>query len=151
MLIALLLAIVPVVKEGDAQAITSLSDLEGHALADGRYQQHMAGDVLHIESRYAYADGRVAIEKASLRLLPQIEQETWSWTETGKSGELLRSYEVDLRTGKAVATRTDQNKRWRDDVEVEPGKTFAGIGFMLAIKSLRLRDEGAIQPSEGKG
>ncbi len=49
---------------------------------------------------------------------------------------LLRSYEVDLRTGKAVATRMDEKKRWRDDVDVEPGKTFAGIGFIVAVKSL---------------
>ena len=138
MLIALLLlSIAPVVKEGDAQAITSLTDPQGNVLADGRYEEHVAGDVVHILARYKYADGRVAEEKATVRLHPQIEQETWSWTENDKSGELLRSYEVDLRTGKAVATRMDQKKRWRDDVDVERGKTFAGIGFMLAIKSLR--------------
>ena len=137
MLIALLLAIAPAVKEGDAQAITSLTDPQGKVLADGRYEQHVAGGVVHILARYMFADGRVQIEKATVRLQPQIEQEAWSWTETDKSGDVLRSYEIDMRTGKAVAMRKDQNKRWRDDVEIEKGKTFAGIGFMLAIKSLR--------------
>src|SRR5690349_18937904 len=137
MLIALLLlAFAPAVQEGDAEAVTSLTDLQGKVLADGRYEQHVAGDVLHVEARYTYPDGRVATEKASLRLHPGIEQESWSYTET-KSGELVRSYEVDMKTGKAVATRVDQGKRWRDDVDIEKGKTFAGIGFMLAVKALR--------------
>jgi len=137
MLITLLLAITSAVPEGDAQAVTSLTDLEGHVLADGRYQQHVADRVLHIEARYAYPDGRVAVERASVRLRPQLEQESWSWTETGESGELVRSYEVDMRNGKAVATRMDEHKRWRDEVDIERGRTFAGIGFMTAIKSLR--------------
>lgn len=138
MLIALaLLALAPAVPEGDAQAVTSLTDVQGHALADGRYQQLVSGGVLHLEARYTFPDGRVQTEKASMRLQPQLEQESWSWTESDKSGELLRSYEVDLRTGKAVSMRLDQHKRWRDDVAVERGRTFAGIGFMLAIKALR--------------
>lgn len=136
MLLALLIALAPAGQEGDAQAFTSLSDLEGKPLADGRYAQEVKDGRLHIEARYDFSDGRVVVERAVLRLHPQIEQESWDWTER-KDGTLLRSYEVDLRTGKAVATRMDEKKRWRDDVDVEPGKTFAGIGFIVAVKSLR--------------
>lgn len=137
MLIAiLLLAFAPAVPEGDAQAVTSLTDAQGKVLADGRYEQHVTGDVLHVEARYNFPDGRVATEKATLRLHPDVEQESWSFVET-KQGDLLRSYEVDMKTGKAVATRVDQGKRWREDVDIEKGKTFAGIGFILAVKALR--------------
>jgi hypothetical protein len=131
----LLLALAPAVKEEDAQARTSLTDLQGRVLADGHYQQRVAGALLEVEARNAWPDGRTQVEKTSLRLWPQIEQQTWSWTETDASGRVLRSYEVDFRTGKAAAARGDE--RWRTDVDVERGKTFAGIGFMLAIKALR--------------
>jgi len=137
MLLVLLLAIAPVGKEGDGQAFTSLTDPAGHPLADGRYAQHVRDGILHVEARYDFPDGRTAVERASLRLLPQIEQLSWDFVERTKEGELVRSYQVDFRTRQAVAERADQNKRWRDEVAVEPGKTFAGIGFMTAVKALR--------------
>jgi len=131
-----LLAVAPRGQEGDAQAITSLTDMEGRPLADGRYSQEVKSGVLHIEARYDFPDGRTVVERAALRLLPQIVQESWDWTER-KGDELIRSYEVDLRTRKAMATRMDEHKRWKEEVDVEPGKTFAGIGFVTAIKALR--------------
>jgi hypothetical protein len=76
------------------------------------------------------------VERAAVRLSPQLEQESWDWTER-KNGALVRQYEVDFRTRKAVATRVDQHKRWKEDLEIEPGKTFAGIAFVVVIKSLR--------------
>jgi hypothetical protein len=131
-----LLAVVPHGTEGDAQAFTALTDAQGKPLADSRYSQWVTGDVLHIESRSDFPGGRSILERATMRLRPQIEQLTWDWTE--KNGEqLVRQYEVDFRTRHAVATRVDQGKRWKEDVDVEPGKTFAGIGFITAVKALR--------------
>src|SRR5437763_1144416 len=136
MLLALLLAIAPTVAEGDVQAFPALTDAGGAPLAEGRYVQKMEGDVLHIEARYDFPGGRVIVERAALRLHPQIEQESWDWTER-VAGQLVRQYEVDFRSKKAVATRVDQHKRWKEDLEIEPGKTFAGIGFITVVKALR--------------
>src|SRR3954470_15596730 len=136
-LLAALLAVAPVVPEGDAQAYTSLIDAKtGAAIADGRYAQWVKDDVLHIEARYDFPDGRSVVERAAVRLHPQLVQESWDWTER-KGEALIRQYEVDFHTRKAVATRVDQHKRWKEDLDVEPGKTFAGIAFVALIKSLR--------------
>ena len=135
--LAVLLAVAPHAQEGDAQAVTALVDVEsGATIADGRYAQRVEGGVLHIESRNDFPDGRVIVERAVLRLEPELRQESWDWTER-KNGALVRQYEVDFRTGHAVATRVDQHKRWKEDLDLVPGKTFAGIAFVAVIKTLR--------------
>jgi hypothetical protein len=135
-LACLLLAIPTHVHEGDAQAFTSLTDAQGRPLADSRYSQWIEGGVLHIQTRSDFPGGRTIVEHARLRLHPQLEQESWEWNE--KNGDrLARMYEVDFKSGKAVATRVDQGKRWKEDLSIEPGKTFAGIGFLAAVKALR--------------
>ncbi len=135
--LAVLLAVAPHAQEGDAQAVTALVDVEsGATIADGRYAQRVEGGVLHIESRNDFPDGRVIVERAVLRLEPELRQESWDWTER-KNGALVRQYEVDFRTGHAVATRVDQHKRWKEDLDLVPGKTFAGIAFVAVIKALR--------------
>src|SRR5260370_5606 len=135
-LLLALLAIVPRVREGDVQSFTSLTDAQGKALAQGKYLQRVEGDVLHVEARYDFPDGRSIVERASLRLHPHIEQLTWDWTERN-GAQLVRQYEIDFSTRKAVATRVGQHKGWKEDLDIEPGKTFAGIGFVTPIKSLR--------------
>lgn len=136
LVLAALLAIVPHDHEGDAQAFTSLTDVQGRPLADSRYAQWREGNLLHVETRSDFPDGRTVVERATLRVLPRLEQESWEWAER-KGDRLIRSYEVDFRTKKAVATRVDQHKLWREDIDVEPGKTFAGIGFLTVVKALR--------------
>jgi hypothetical protein len=76
------------------------------------------------------------VERATLRLRPQLEQVSWDWTER-LAGQLVRQYEADFHTRKAVATRADVHKIWKEDLEIEPGKTFAGIGFTTVVKALR--------------
>jgi len=120
------------------QAFPGLTDARGTPLAEGRYVQKVEGDVLHIEARYDFPGGRTVVERATLRLHPQLEQESWDWTER-LAGQLVRHYEVDFRTRKAVATRADEHKRWKEDLEIEPGKTFAGIAFTTVLKALRAR------------
>jgi hypothetical protein len=137
LLLALLLGISPKAHEGDAQAFTSVIDAASDAaVADGRYAQRMEGDVLHIEARYDFPDGRSIVERAAVRLHPRLEQQSWDWTER-KGDDLVRRYQVDFGTGKAVATRVDQHEEWKEDLEIEPGRTFAGIAFVTVIKSLR--------------
>src|SRR5881394_4006255 len=118
-LVCTLVAIVPHNHEGDAQAFTGFTDAQGHTIADARYTQWVAGDLLHIESRADFPGGRDVVEQATLRLRPQIEQVSWSWSEhEGK--RLVREYSVDFATRKAIATRVDQEKQWKEDLEIEP-------------------------------
>ena len=136
-LLALLLTVAPHVQEGDAQAFTSLIDpASGAVIADGRYAQSVRDGVLEIEARYDFPDGRTVVERASLRLQPRLEQQSWDWTER-KGKALVRQYQVDFRSGKAQARRVDEHKEWKEDLHVTPGKTFAGIAFVSVIKSLR--------------
>jgi hypothetical protein len=121
--------------EGDAQAFTSLTDLQGTPLADGRYTQYVAKGVLHIESRYDFPDGRVAIERASVRLHP-LQQESWSWEEKN-GGTPVREFAVDFKTGQATGKHFDKNEHWEEKLDVEPGKTWAGIAFIEPIKAMR--------------
>ncbi|HZR09956.1 MAG TPA: hypothetical protein VFA79_15345 [Myxococcales bacterium] len=138
LVLAALIAIAPRVHEGDAQAFTAVVDAaSGSTVADGRYAQQVSGDVLHIEARYDFADGRTVVERAAVRLHPQLEQESWDWTER-KGDALVRKYEVDFRTGQATAIRVDQHKEWKEHLDdIEAGKTFAGIAFVTVIKTLR--------------
>ena len=122
------------IHEGAVQAFTSLTDAQGHIIADGKFLQRIEGERLFIEARYDFPDGRVVEERARLRLAPELLQEEWDWTEK-KGDVVLRRYEVDFLTHTAVGHKG--NDSWREDVEVEPGKTFAGIGFVEAVKTLR--------------
>ncbi|MCA1825885.1 MAG: hypothetical protein ABR567_01200 [Myxococcales bacterium] len=143
LLLSALLAVAPHGREGDAQAFTALTDAQGKPIADARYAQWVIGDVLHVESRADFPDGRSIVEQTALRLHPRIEQLSWTWTE--HNGELLvREYTIDFVKKKAIATRVDQRKRWKEDVDVEPGKSFAGIGFMTVVKALR----GQLKPGQ---
>lgn len=128
--------------EGDEQAFPALTDATGHILADGTFSQRVTGDELLLRSAYTFPDGRVIEEKATLRIKPQLAQQSWSWTEK-KGEQVLRSYQVDFTTGEAHARRTDQGdqghqeKQWDEKLELEPGRAFAGIGIVYAVKNLR--------------
>ncbi len=136
LLVGALLAIPPRGHEGDAQAFTAVTDAQGKALADSHYSQWVKGDILHIQTDSVFADGNVVVEHATLRLRPQLEQLAWSWTER-KGDRLVREYTIDFVKKKATAVRLDQEKRWTEDVDVVPGQTFAGIGFITAVKAIR--------------
>lgn len=140
-LVSILLAAAPSVLtvagvEGDAQAFTSLTDVQGTPQADGRYTQWVSKDVLHIESRYDFPGGRVAIERASVRLHP-LQQETWSWDE--KQGDKpIREFAIDFKTGVATGQHFGEKpEKWNEKISIEAGKTWAGIAFIEPIKAMR--------------
>ena len=135
-LTCLLVAIPSNVHEGDAQAFTGVTDAQGAPIADSRYSQWVTGGLLHVEARSDFPDGRTIVERATLRLHPQLVQESWDWT-MKQGGKVVRRYAVDFKTGKAESTRVDQEKQWKEDVTIHPGKTFAGAGFLTAVKALR--------------
>jgi hypothetical protein len=124
------------VHEGDVQALAQLTDAQGQPLADGHYTQTLLGDVLHIEATFDYPDGRHVLEKAELKLHPELEQLNWSRVES-RGDKPQRRYSMDFATRKATTEHLGKNEHWDETVDVEPGKTFAGIAFNYVVKNLR--------------
>jgi hypothetical protein len=123
--------------EGAARGFPVLRTPEGTQIGNGDFVQWLGGGRLHIRIVYRLADGRVE-ERAVFRQRPELVQEAWSWREF-RSGKLHRQFEVDFKSGRAVAKKQDAGvlEEWSDELEIEPGRTFAGFGFSLAVKGLR--------------
>ena len=126
--------------EAAARGFPILLDLNGKKLADGDFAQWLENEQLHVAISYDFGSERRIEEKALFRQQPGLVQDEWSWREF-KKGELERHFEVDFRSGKATAEKREERdvKRWAEDIKVEPGRTFAGFGFTLAIKTFRAR------------
>jgi len=127
-------------SEAALHGFPALYDLHGAKIADGEFVQWIENDLLHVTISYDFADGRRVEEKTSFRQNPRLIQEEWSWSES-RGEELLRHFQVDFHSGKATAEKREgkNGKRSTEDLKVEPGRTFAGFGFVLAIKSIRER------------
>ena len=125
-------------REGAQHGFPVLLDLNGKKLADGDFSQTVEGDRIHVKLTYAFSDGRRVEEISQLRQKPKLTQEKWSWRES-RGDQTLRRFQIDFAGGKATAEKRegDQQKTWSEDVKIEPGQTFAGFGFVLAIKELR--------------
>lgn len=113
----------------------AMLDTNGNKLADGEFSQWIEDGLLHVTIDYNFPDGRRIEEKSSLQQTPRLIQQEWSWTES-RSGQTLRHFEVDFKSGKATAEKQvgNQMKRWTKNIKVDPGRTFAGFAFVLAIK-----------------
>lgn len=113
-------------------------NLQGTKLADGEFIQWLENGLLHVTIDYDFGNGRRVEEKTSMRQIPRLVQEEWSWNES-ENGQTLRRFEVDFRSAKATAEKRSGNdvKHWSENIKVEPGRTFAGFAFVLAIKSVR--------------
>src|SRR5207237_8324303 len=83
-----------------------------------------------------FKDGRVVEEQTVLSQQPEVAQLRWSWEER-KGTEVQRSYSVDFTTGHAVVHKRGEDVRedHLDDAK-QPGRAFAGVGFMYAVKNL---------------
>lgn len=126
--------------EGAAHGFPTLRELDGKKLADGEFTQWLENERLHVRINYELGATHHIEEKAVFRQKPQLVQEEWSWREL-RDGKVYRQFEVAFGSGRATAEKWYEKKlrRWSEDVKVEPGRTFAGFGFTLAIKSLRER------------
>lgn len=126
--------------EGAVHGYPELLDLQGKKLADGEFTQWIDGGLLHVTIVYDYGDGHRIEERSVFQQEPKLIQESWSWSEFD-NGQLLRHFEIDFKTGKARAAKRKGNemKYWFRDMKIEPGSTFAGFGFALAIKGLHQR------------
>jgi hypothetical protein len=79
-------------------------------------------------------------ENTIVRQRPALVQEQWTWEET-QTGQIVRRFAVDFRTGNATAEKIERGdrKRWEEKLKIEPGRTFAGFAFTLALECLRER------------
>ena len=126
--------------QGIAHAYPALLDTNGKGLADGEFRQWIEGDRLRIKITYDFNDGQHFEEQAVLRQEPQLIEEEWSWKER-KNGKVSREFAVNFLSKTATAQTRENNepKKWSERIDVEPGRTFAGFGFTLAIANLRKR------------
>jgi hypothetical protein len=126
--------------QGAAHAYPALLDTSGKKLADGEFKQWIEDDRLRVEIEYEFNDGQHFEESAVLRQKPELIQEKWSWKES-KNGNVSRQFTADFRakTATAVTHENNEAKQSSETIEVEPGRTFAGFGFTLALQNLRKR------------
>lgn len=121
----------------------AVSSVDGNTpLGQGTLTQWVEGDRLHIVLTYQYEDGRRIDESAVLLQQPELTQERWTWRER-RNGQTTRQYTIDFGTGRAtgVVRQDGKTRRYNERLAVEPGRTFAGVGFAAAAKNLlpRLR------------
>ena len=128
------------VFEGTARGFPVLRDPSGKKLADGDFAQWIDGSQLHVRIRWEFGGGRSAEETAVFRQAPQLIQDQYSLREL-REGKLVRRFEVDFTSATATAEKQGEKglERWSEKVDVEPGRTFSGFGFAMAIKGLRSR------------
>jgi hypothetical protein len=126
--------------EGAAHGFPMMCDAEGRRLADGEFIQIPEGDRLHVKLSYDFGAGHRIEENTVMRQRPTLAQEEWTWTET-RAGAVVRRFSVHFATGQATAEKPAEagRKQWEEDLNIEPGRTFAGFAFTLAIESLRER------------
>ncbi len=129
---------------GAAHGYPGLCDLNGRKLADGEFRQWIQNDRLHINITYKFPDGQFFEENALFRQAPELIEEKWSWKEV-KNDQPQREFAADFLAKTASAHIYKDNKHALEVVEVEPGRTFAGFGFTLALGNLRKRLVGGEQ------
>jgi hypothetical protein len=124
--------------EGELYALPSLLDDHGTALATSTLTQWFEGGRLHVSIVHAFADGRRAVERARFSQGKELGQEVWSWEER-RGDRIVRVFEVDLLAGRARGRKVGKDGKeetWDEQVKVEPGRTFAGLGIVYAAKQL---------------
>lgn len=123
-----------------AHAFPVMYDLEGRKIANGEFTQEIRDGLLRIQITYKLKEGGKIEEAAAFEQQPELIQKEWSWRET-KNDAPQREYKVDFDAGKATARKREQGalQEYADEVKIEPGQTFAGFGFVLALANLRDR------------
>jgi hypothetical protein len=123
---------------GAAHGYPGLYDINGKKLADSEFRQWVENNRLHVVITHKFSAGEVYEEHAQFRQQPELIQEKWSWKEL-KNGRSRREFAVDLMAGIASAHIRQDNKDVSKRINIEPGRTFAGFGFSLALSNLRKR------------
>src|SRR5438552_13195607 len=123
---------------GAAHGYPGLCDINGEKRADGEFRQWVESNRLHIIITYKFSAGEVYEEHSQFRQQPELIQEKWSWKEL-KHGRSQREFAADFLTGIASAHIRQDHKDVSKRINIEPGRTFAGFGFSLALSNLRKR------------
>src|SRR6059058_4050387 len=118
-----------------AHGYPGLCDINGKKLADGEFRQWVENNRLHVVITYKFSAGEVYEEHSQFRQQPELIQEKWSWKES-KHGRSQREFAVDFLTGIASAHISQDQKDVSKKTNIEPGRTFAGFGFSLALSNL---------------
>jgi hypothetical protein len=126
--------------EGAAHGFPALRERSGKTLADGEFTQWLEGEQLHVKIRYTFGPDHWIEERSVLQQVPNLVQERWSWVDV-RAGAVHRKFEIDFLAGKATAEKAGEegSKLWSEDVDVEPGRAFAGSAWALALRAHRTR------------
>jgi hypothetical protein len=123
---------------GAAHGYPGLYDINGKKLADSEFRQWVENDRLHVVITHKFSAGEVYEEHAQFRQQPELIQEKWSWKES-KYGKSQREFAADFLAGIASAHIREDHKDVSERINIEPGRTFAGFGFAIALSNLRKR------------
>ena len=123
-----------------AHGYPAMRDLNGKVLAEGEFLQWSESNRLHVKLIYRFKNQRRIEEDDVFRQRPEVIQEQYAWRETA-NGQVVREFSVNFGTMMATAQKREKGelKHWEEKLEIEPGKTFAGYGFSLALQNLRKR------------
>ena len=123
---------------GAAHGYPGLCDISGKKLANGEFRQWIENKRLNVVITYRFPAGEVYEERAQFRQQPELIQEKWSWKES-KHGMSQREFAADFLSGIASAHVREDHKDAFEKINIEPGRTFAGFGFTIALSNLRKR------------
>jgi hypothetical protein len=121
-----------------AHGYPGLYDISGKKLANSEFRQWVENNRLQVVITHKFSAGEVYEEHAQFRQEPELIQEKWSWKES-KYGKSQREFAVDFLSGIASAHVSQDHKNVSKRINIEPGRTFAGFGFSLALSNLRKR------------
>ena len=123
---------------GAEHGYPGLCDINGKKLANGEFRQWLRDERLNVVISYKFPDGRFFEEKARFHQDRELTQEQWSWREL-KDDKPQREFSADFVARTARAQIHTENKDVSGNIDVEPGRTFAGFGFTIALGNLRSR------------
>ena len=123
---------------GSAHGYPGLCNIDGKKVADGEFRQWIENKKLHVTITYKFPDGELYEEQTQFRQQPELIQEKWSWKESNQ-GKPQREFTVDFLSGIAGAHVRANQKDVSKKINIEPGRTFAGFGFSIALSNLRKR------------
>src|SRR5262245_34329540 len=124
--------------EGDLWGFPSMTDLKGNLLGKGRFGQWVDDHGIHVKVTYDQLNGDRIEEATSLSIDGgDLAQRTWSWQRTSR-GQVVERYTMDFDSsqGHALVVNEGKRKEQHARLAVEKGKTFAGIGFVFAVRNL---------------
>lgn len=131
-------------REGTVRGYPVMVDpSSGKVVAWGEHVQRVFGNRLTVSTVFDFGDGRRVEEQTEFEQGRDLSQRKWLWREEVK-GDIRRMFQVDFTTGQASAMKVENGKRdeWNGKVDVKPGETFAGAGFMFALKNVAERLRG---------